>query len=38
MEGNKSWAWKDSNLRPADYESRKLVDVVGVTGRILRVF
>ena len=22
--GNKWWAWKDSNLRPADYEARQL--------------
>jgi hypothetical protein len=24
--GNKWWAWKDSNLRPADYESDALTN------------
>ena len=29
--GNKWWAWKDSNLRPADYESSDLVHLMGQT-------
>ena len=34
----KWWAWKGSNLRPADYESGGLVDLMGETPRILRGF
>ena len=36
--GNKWWAWKDSNLRPADYESSGLVVLMGETWRFLRGF
>jgi len=31
LEGNKWWALKDSNLRPADYESDGLVVLVSET-------
>ena len=36
MDGNKWWAWKDSNLRPADYESEGLVDLCSVSERVVR--
>ena len=36
--GRKWWAWKDSNLRPADYESDDPVHLMNETGRILRGF
>ena len=32
----KWWAWKDSNLRPADYESGGLDDLYSVSERVVR--